>query len=183
MSLIRAEHEIKDKKNAVALKVEKGQIKFDQVNFHYLKGSKVFKDLSTTIEAGSKVGLVGFSGSGKSTFVNLIMRFFDIESGQISIDGMITHEVTTDSLRSQISMIPQDPSLFHRTLRENICYGKVAASEDEIMAASKHAYCHEFIGALPQGYDSLVGERGIKLSVGNASGSLSQEPFLSMHPF
>lgn len=166
MSLIRAEHEIKDNENASTLNVEIGDITFDHVTFHYLKGTKVFNNLSTTIEAGSKVGLVGFSGGGKSTFVNLIMRFFNVESGEITIDGINISDVTVDSLRSQISMIPQDPSLFHRTLRENIAYGKVDATEHEIIAAAKHAHCHEFITSLPEGYDSLVGERGIKLSGG-----------------
>lgn len=166
MSLIRAEHEIKDKPDAKELKVREGQITFDQVNFHYRQGSTVFKNLNTTIGAGNKVGLVGFSGSGKSTFVNLIMRFFDVESGSIKIDGTNISDATLQSLRSQISMIPQEPSLFHRTLKDNIRYGRIDANDEEIIAAAKHAHCHEFINALPEGYDSLVGERGIKLSGG-----------------
>ncbi len=166
MSLIRTEHEIKDKPNAKELKIQCGQISFDTVNFHYLQGSKVFKNLTTTLQAGQKIGLVGFSGSGKSTFVNLIMRFFDVESGAIKIDGTNISEATTHSLRSQISMIPQDPSLFHRTLRDNIRYGRIKANDKEVIAAACHAHCHEFISALPEAYDSLVGERGIKLSGG-----------------
>lgn len=166
LTLVQAEHEIKDQEKATELQIKQGKIDFQDVNFHYLKGTKVFKDVSITIEAGSKVGLVGFSGSGKSTFVNLIMRFFDIESGEIKIDGQNIKNVTLESLRSQVSMIPQAPSLFHRSLRENICYGKVGASEAEIVSAAKHANCHEFITELADGYDSLVGERGIKLSGG-----------------
>ncbi|MCB1827005.1 MAG: ABC transporter ATP-binding protein [Coxiellaceae bacterium] len=166
LALIRDEHAIKDKEGATALIVKHGEIRFNHVTFNYHKGSSVFNDLSVTIEAGSKVGLVGFSGGGKSTFVNLIMRFFDIESGEIQIDGNNISEVTLDSLRSQISMIPQDPTLFHRSLSENIRYGKINATDEEVIAAAKHAHCHEFITNLPQGYDSLVGERGHKLSDG-----------------
>jgi len=166
MSLIRAEPEIYDQLNATRLILKQGEIKFEHVNFQYLKGNAVFRDLSVTLAAGSKVGLVGFSGSGKTTFANLMMRFFDIESGQIKIDGSNIRDVTLESLRSQISMIPQDPTLFHRTLRENIAYGKLSASEAEIITAAQHAHCHEFISLLPEGYDALVGERGIKLSGG-----------------
>jgi len=166
LSIIEAKHDITDKPNAKTLTIKEGNIDFNKVNFHYLHGIRVFDNLSLTLAAGSKVGLVGFSGSGKSTFVNLMMRFFDIESGQICIDGVDIRDIRRDSLRSQISMIPQNPSLFHRSLRDNIRYGKIDATEEEIIAASKHAHCHEFITALPEGYDSLVGERGIKLSGG-----------------
>lgn len=166
LRIIQMEHDIKDKPDAKQLTVQKGAIKFDAVTFNYLKGGYVFEKLSVDIEPGSKVGLVGFSGSGKTTFVNLIMRFFDIESGKISIDGTDICDVTTDSLRSQISMIPQDPSLFHRTLRENICYGKTNATELEMIEASKYANCHDFITAMDEGYEALVGERGVKLSGG-----------------
>ena len=166
MSLVNAEHEIKDNKTAQDVKLYDGQIVFENVNFCYNQGKNVFNNLTLAIEAGSKVGLVGFSGSGKSTFVNLLMRFFDINSGIIMIDNHDIKNITLDSLRSQISMIPQDPSLFHRTLRDNIAYGNINASENEIIAAAEHAHCHEFISALPQGYDTLVGERGIKLSGG-----------------
>ena len=112
------------------------------------------------------MGLVGFSGSGKSTFVNLILRLFDIESGQILIDGQDIQEITQESLREHIGLIPQDISLFHRTLLENISYGAPKASKAEVIEASKKAHCHEFITQLQDGYQSLVGERGIKLSGG-----------------
>ena len=166
LEVIQTEHEIKDKKDAPQLQVSNGSIEFNNVSFHYIKNNCVFKNLSVTITGGSKVGLVGFSGSGKSTFVNLIMRFFDTDSGEIRIDGQTIHEVTVDSLRSKISMIPQNPTLFHRTLKENIRYGKITATNEEIMTAARHAHCHEFIEKLPDRYDALVGERGIKLSGG-----------------
>ena len=119
-----------------------------------------------TIEAGQKVGLVGYSGGGKSTFVNLILRLFDVTDGHILIDGQDIRNVTQDSLRSNIAMIPQDPSLFHRTLMENIRYGRIEATDEEVIEAAKKAHAHEFISKLPQGYESPVGERGVKLSGG-----------------
>ncbi|MEM8629222.1 MAG: ABC transporter ATP-binding protein [Chlamydiota bacterium] len=166
MSLIRAEHEIQDEPDAKDLKIKKGRIVFEDVSFHYPDGKRIFQGLRATIGEGEKVGLVGFSGSGKSTFVNLIMRFFAIHSGAIKIEGTDIRTVTRQSLRSQISMIPQNPSLFHRTLWENIRYGNRHATQEEVLAASKNAHCHEFISSLPEGYATLVGERGIKLSGG-----------------
>jgi ATP-binding cassette subfamily B protein len=109
---------------------------------------------------------VGFSGSGKSTFVNLILRLFDPQAGQILIDGIDIREMTQDALHEQISLIPQDPSLFHRTLRENIRYGRMGATEIELIAATQKAHAHDFIVPMQNGYDSLVGERGVKLSGG-----------------
>lgn len=109
---------------------------------------------------------MGFSGSGKSTFVNLILRFYDLEGGRILIDGQDIAQVTQDSLHSQIAMIPQDTSLFHRTLMENIRYGRLDATDEEVLQASQKAHCHEFIAQLYEGYDALVGERGVKLSGG-----------------
>jgi ATP-binding cassette subfamily B protein len=122
--------------------------------------------MSVTIPAGQKVGLVGYSGNGKTTFANLILRLFDVTSGRILIDGQDIREVTQESLRAQISLIPQDPFLFHRTLLENIRYGRLDASEQDIITAAQKAHAHEFIAKLPQGYESLVGERGVKLSGG-----------------
>jgi len=165
-SIISQKHEIIDIPNAKDLKVFKGEIVFDKVNFQYKKEKNVFVDKSVRICPGERVGLVGFSGSGKSTFVNLILRFFDVDSGQILIDDQDIKNVTQESLRSQIAMIPQDPALFHRSLFENIAYGKIGASVEEVLIASKKAHCHEFIESLPDGYHSLVGERGVKLSGG-----------------
>lgn len=166
LALIRKGHDLVDTKNATPLVVHKGQIQFENVSFAYRKKHIVFDRLNLTIPAGQKLGLVGFSGSGKSTFVNLILRFYDIQSGRIIIDGQDIATVTQDSLRSQIAMIPQDPSLFHRTLMENIRYGRLDATDDEVIQASKSAHCHEFIEKIDEGYHALVGERGIKLSGG-----------------
>ena len=166
LSIIHAPHDICDKEDAYKLVVPKGKIEFQNVTFNYKKNDNIFTNESIVIEAGQKVGLVGFSGSGKTTFVNLILRFFDLSAGTIKIDDQSIAEVTQDSLRQNITVIPQDTSLFHRSLFENIRYGNIEASDDEIYEASKNAHCHEFIAPLPEGYESLVGERGIKLSGG-----------------
>lgn len=166
LTLLTAGHDIVDVPNAAPLKVNEGNIDFKDITFGYHKNRPVFEKLSLHIPAGQKVGLVGFSGSGKSTLVNLILRLYDLQSGEILIDGQNTAKVAQDSLREQISMIPQDPTLFHRTLMENIRYGRLDASEEEVIAASKLAHCHEFIEKLPDQYQSLVGERGVKLSGG-----------------
>lgn len=159
-------HEIIDQPNAKSLVVSKGKIEFQNVSFAYDAENWVFKDLNISIEPGERVGLVGFSGSGKSSFVNLILRNFQVNAGQILIDDTNINEVTQDSLHEQISLIPQDPSLFHRSLQENIGYGKLNASVDEIKHAAKLAHADDFIQAMPDGYASLVGERGVKLSGG-----------------
>lgn len=166
LSIMTAPHEIVDLVSAKPLKVTQGKIEFKQVSFHYDEGTHLFKNKNIIIPAGQKVGLVGFSGSGKSTFVNLILRLFDVESGEITIDGQNIKVVTQASLRENIAMIPQDISLFHRTLMDNIRYGRIEASDLDVIEASKKAHCHEFITQLADGYQSLVGERGIKLSGG-----------------
>lgn len=169
--------EIVDKPIASVLKCHNGEITFNNVQFDYqvqptpeaspdFSTEPLFQNKSVEILQGQKVGLVGFSGSGKSTFVNLIMRFFDVTHGAILIDGQDIRDVTQDSLRENIAMIPQDPSLFHRSLLENIRYGRIDATDKEIIDAAKKAHAHEFIEKLPQRYDSLVGERGVKLSGG-----------------
>lgn len=164
--LINTPHDVKDIPGATPLQVKHGAIQFKQVTFSYQSGKSVFDLLSVTIPAGQKVGLVGFSGSGKSTFVNLILRFYDIQSGAILIDEQNISTVTGHSLRQHIGMIPQDPSLFHRSLMDNIRYGREEASDEEVIQAAKLAHCHEFIEQLDEKYQSLVGERGIKLSGG-----------------
>lgn len=158
--------EIHDKPGAVHLKCMHGQIIFENVKFHYKDTSDLFIGQSVIIKAGEKVGLVGYSGGGKSTFVNLILRLYDVQGGRILIDGQDIRDVTLDSLYKTIAMIPQDPSLFHRTLMENIRYGRIIATDEEVIEAAKKAHAHEFIIKLPQGYLSLVGERGVKLSGG-----------------
>ncbi|GBE91700.1 xenobiotic-transporting ATPase [Nostoc cycadae WK-1] len=159
-------HELIDREQAIAHSITQGKIEFRQVNFNYTEGKKVFENLSLTIQPGERVGLVGFSGSGKSTFVNLILRLFDPQSGQILIDGVDIQDMTQDALHAQISLIPQDPSLFHRTLMENIRYGRLEASDEEVIEAARKAYAHDFISQIKEGYYSLVGERGVKLSGG-----------------
>jgi len=166
LTIIREPHEITDDPKAKPLKVNRGEIVFDHVTFRYPKHQNLFEHKNIRIRAGEKVGLVGFSGSGKSTFVLLILRYYDIQGGCILIDGQDISKVTQDSLREQISMIPQDPSLFHRSLMENIRYGRLEATEEEVIEASKKAHCHEFIMKMPEKYASPVGERGIKLSGG-----------------
>ncbi|MUI54300.1 ABC transporter ATP-binding protein [Aliivibrio fischeri] len=163
--------EITDKENASELNVSKGTIKFDSVNFNYGENKSVINDLNLEIKPGEKIGLVGRSGAGKSTLVNLLLRFHDVESGSISIDGQDIRDVTQDSLRSQIGMVSQDTSLLHRSIRDNIKYGRPDATDEDLFAATKQAQAHEFIETLTdsfgsKGYDAQVGERGVKLSGG-----------------
>ncbi len=166
LTMLNTPHEVVDKEDAKDLVVQKGAINVNNLGFGYRKSSPLFEGLNVKINPGESVGLVGFSGSGKTTFVNLLLRFFDPQKGCIQIDGQDIAQVTQNSLRSQIAMIPQDPSLFHRTLMENIRYGLESASDDEVIKASKLAHCHEFILELDEGYNTLVGERGLKLSGG-----------------
>lgn len=158
--------EITDSADATSLSVSRGEITFNDVHFHYKGAEALFEKKSVVIKGGQKVGLVGYSGSGKTTFVNLILRLYDIKEGSILIDGQDIAYVSQESLRHHIGMIPQDPSLFHRSLMDNIRYGRPDASDEEVIAAAKKAYAHEFIDALPLKYESLVGERGVKLSGG-----------------
>jgi len=148
-----------------SLLISKGEIVFENVSFHY-GDKKLFQNKDVHIRGGEKVGLVGYSGAGKSTFVNLILRFFPLEKGRILIDGQDISRVTLESLRQQISLIPQDPLLFHRTLEENIQYGNIHASKEHVYQAAKWAHCDEFIQKRPKGYATVVGERGTKLSGG-----------------
>jgi ATP-binding cassette subfamily B protein len=166
VSIMIKDQEVKDLIEAKRLQVHQAIIDFNNVSFKYAEGKEVFKNLNLNIKGGEKVGLVGFSGSGKSTLVNLLTRLYDIHGGEILIDGQNISKVTQDSLREHISLIPQDPMLFHRTLMENIRYGKIDATDDEVIAAARLAYAHDFVQELPQKYDSLVGERGVKLSGG-----------------
>ncbi|WP_198779808.1 ABC transporter ATP-binding protein [Shewanella putrefaciens] len=162
---------IQDEPNAKALVVNHGKINFNQVCFHYGEQTGVIEDLNLNIKAGEKVGLVGRSGAGKSTLVNLLMRFYDVEKGQINIDDQDIKTVKQDSLRSQIGMVTQDTSLLHRTIRENILYGNPSASEEQLDRAIKQAQAYDFIQGLSDpngnhGLDAQVGERGVKLSGG-----------------
>jgi ATP-binding cassette subfamily B multidrug efflux pump len=160
-----------DRPDARPLVVRAGEIRFDHVSFHYGKGGGIIDDFSLTIRPGEKVGLVGRSGAGKSTLVNLLLRFYDVEGGRILIDGQDIAGVTQESLRAQIGMVTQDTSLLHRSIRDNIVYGRPDATEAEMLEATRLARAHEFIPGLGDahgrhGYDARVGERGIKLSGG-----------------
>ena len=166
LSLIQEHITLLDAPKAQTLKVREGKIQFQKVHFQYGHATPLFSNKSVTIQPGEKVGLVGYSGSGKTTFANLILRLFDIQSGHILIDGQDIAKVTQESLRKAITLIPQDPSLFHRTLMENIHYGREEASKAEVIEAAQKAHAHEFIMALPEEYNTLVGERGMKLSGG-----------------
>ncbi|MEF1279726.1 ABC transporter ATP-binding protein [Vibrio fortis] len=162
---------IEDKPNAEPLKVPQGGIHFDNVSFNYGENKGVINNLNLNIKPGEKVGLVGRSGAGKSTLVNLLLRFHDVEKGRILIDGQEIAEVTQDSLRSNIGMVTQDTSLLHRSIKDNILYGRPDATDEELYAATKQAHAHEFIETLTDpfgnlGYDAQVGERGVKLSGG-----------------
>lgn len=166
LTVIQDAHDLTDDKEAKPLKVKKGEIKFQNVAFHYHPSANLFQNKNLVIKPGEKVGLVGFSGSGKTTFVNLILRYYDLEDGCILIDNQEIEKVTQESLREQIAVIPQDPTLFHRSLMENIRYGKLDATDEEVIEASIKANCHEFIEQMPEKYHTLVGERGTKLSGG-----------------
>jgi ATP-binding cassette subfamily B protein len=145
----------------------KDMIVFDKIHFQYTNlGNKIYEDLSVSIAAGEKLALVGPSGSGKSTFVKLLQRLYNLTDGRILVDGQDIALVTLESLRQTISLVPQDPILFHRSLSDNIAYGSPGASQEDIVEAAKKAYAHEFIMNLPLGYGTLVGERGVKLSGG-----------------
>jgi ATP-binding cassette subfamily B protein len=159
-------HDLPDLAASRPLSVARGSITYDAVRFRYGDGAEVFRGLSVAIPPGQRVGLVGLSGSGKSTFVSLLLRLYDAQGGAISVDGHDLRSLTQDSLRRQIGLIPQDPTLFHRTLRENIRYGRPEASDAEVEAAARRAHADGFIQLIPGGYDAMVGERGVKLSGG-----------------
>ena len=160
--------EIRDAPDAKAIDVNGGAISFHNMAFAYADAPTdfIFKDFDLEIPAGQKVGLVGTSGGGKSSLTRLILRFEDILSGELLIDDIDIRSVTQQSLRQVIGYVPQDPLLFHRTIRDNIAYGKPSATDDVIMQAAQKAYADGFINALPAGLDTVVGERGIKLSGG-----------------
>jgi ABC-type multidrug transport system fused ATPase/permease subunit len=160
-------HELTDPIDPKKPQIRQGLIEFDSVRFRYPKTAKdVFDGLTIKIEPGQRVGLVGHSGSGKSTITRLLLRFLDIQAGSIRIDGQDVRHITQEDLRNSIAFVPQEPLLFHRSLRDNIGYGREAATDKEIIEASRLAYADDFIRQLPEGYDTFVGERGVKLSGG-----------------
>jgi ATP-binding cassette subfamily B protein len=164
--VVDAETEIKEKPHAVTLPKLKGHVKFENVSFSYEKGRSILKNITFEAKPGETVALLGATGSGKSTIIRLIPRFYDITSGKITVDGYDVRDVNLRSLREQIGIVAQETFLFAMTIKENIAYGKPKAKMDEIVAATKVARAHEFISAFPRGYDSGVGERGVTLSGG-----------------
>ncbi len=159
-------HEVQDVDNAGLLKVSSGKIEFNHIAFSYKDQESIFDDFNLSISGGERVALVGPSGGGKSTIVKLLFRSYDLTGGAIEIDDQDISKVTQESLRGQISLVPQDPILFHRSILENIRYAKPDATEAEVIAAAKAAHCHEFIEQLSSKYETMVGERGVKLSGG-----------------
>jgi ATP-binding cassette, subfamily B, bacterial len=166
IDIMELPYDVKDAPNAKELITSAGAIRFDHVDFYYHKDRPILSGLNLHIRAGERVAFVGPSGAGKSTVTKLLLRLYEVSQGAIRIDDQNIREVTQDSLHRAIAFVPQEPVLFHRTLRENIAYGKRDATEEEIIAAAMAAHCHEFISALPEGYDTHVGERGVKLSGG-----------------
>ncbi len=165
LTLMQDPKDVIDPPETPSLVVSKGEIVFENVSFYY-GNKKLFENKNVHIKGGEKVGLVGYSGAGKSTFVNLILRFYPIENGKILIDGQDISQITIESLHKQVTLIPQDPILFNRSIAENIQYGNTEATIEQIKQAAKHAHCTEFISKFPDDYDSLVGERGARLSGG-----------------
>jgi ATP-binding cassette subfamily B protein len=182
LSIIQQPHEVIDSQNARPLQVTRGEIQFDRVFFQYANNKPLFKNLEITINPGEKVGLVGYSGGGKSTFIKLILRLIDIQSGNILIDNQGITEVTKHSLRTQIGTIPQEPELFHRTIMENIKFARMDASDEDVIEAAKKARCHDFIMELPEQYHALVGDRGVKLSGGQKQRIAIARAFLKNAP-
>ena len=166
LKTVLAPHEIVDPPGAVPLQVRGGAIELRNVDFNYPDGTPVFQNFNLNIAAGEKIGLVGASGAGKSTLIKLIRRQFPLAGGRILVDGQDVARVTWDSVHDAFAEVPQTPGMFHRSVRENIAYGRPGATEDEIFAAAKAAHCHDFIASRAQGYDSVVGEKGMKLSGG-----------------
>ncbi|MBI1974349.1 MAG: ABC transporter ATP-binding protein [Candidatus Zambryskibacteria bacterium] len=176
-------HSIVDKSGARRLKVTEGTVKFETISFAYGENqSKIFANLTFEIKGGEKIGIVGASGAGKTTLMKLLLRQHDILGGIISVDGQDVRDITQESLRENISIVPQEPMLFHRTIRENILYGKLDGTEEEMIEVAKKAQAHDFIELLPNKYDSLVGERGVKLSVGQRQRIAIARAFLKNAP-
>lgn len=165
--ILQISPEVEDKPQAKKMKAKEGKIVFRDVTFGYKDSSrKLFQNLNLTIQPGEKIGLVGQSGGGKTTITKLLLRFMDIQTGSIAIDGQDIAEVQQGSLRKAIAYVPQEPLMFHRSLKDNIRYGQLGVDDSAIIASSKKANAHQFITSLPNGYETTVGERGTKLSGG-----------------
>jgi len=166
IKLLKQKQDITDIPNAKDLNVSHGEITFNQVNFSYQTERSILNDVSFTVKAGQKIAIVGSSGAGKSTIVRLLYRFYDLNQGSIQIDQQDISQITQDSLRQSIGVVPQDTVLFNNSIYYNLLYAKTDATEQDIKNAAKMAHIHQFILSLPKGYDTIVGERGLKLSGG-----------------
>ena len=164
--MLETHREVDDVPGAPALRVSEGTVRFENVNFAYEPARPILHDLSFEIPAGKTVAVVGPSGAGKSTLARLLFRFYDVSGGRITIDGQDIRQVTQTSLRQAIGIVPQDTVLFNDTVEYNIAYGRPGATREQVEAAAKAAHVHNFIAATPKGYDTMVGERGLKLSGG-----------------
>ena len=181
VEIMQAPHEVSNMPDAQTIAHVKGDIRFDHVSFSY-NAQTIIDNFTTTIKAGERIALVGPSGAGKSTVVKLLFRFYDPTKGDLLIDGCSIRELSLNSLRQTLSLVPQDPALFHRSLMENIRYGKPEASDEEVLYAARLAHCDEFIDVLPAKYETLVGERGIKLSGGERQRVALARAFLRNAP-
>jgi len=180
---MRTDPQLADKPGAPPFQGLEGAVTFDRVSFGYAnQGERLYQDFSLAIAPGERIALVGPTGSGKSTFVKLLQRLHDLDGGRILIDGQDVAHVTQGSLRRAIAVVPQDPSLFHRSIGENIAYARPDATPDEVALAARRARAHDFIARLPQGYDTLVGERGVKLSGGERQRVAIARAFLADAP-
>ena len=174
---------VDDRVDARPIAIDTGAIRFDDVTFRYAGQERaLYEHLTVIIPAGQRVGLVGPSGSGKTSFVKLIQRLYDVDAGRVTIDGQNVAQVTQRSLRQQVAIVPQEPVLFHRTLADNIGYGRPDATQAEVEQAARLANAHAFITALPKGYRTLVGERGVKLSGGERQRVAIARAFLADAP-
>ncbi|WP_427137693.1 ABC transporter ATP-binding protein [Psychrobacillus psychrodurans] len=182
LELVEQDPEIQDSPNALTVQHLKGDITFEKVGFHYDEHKPVLNDISLSIKAGETIAFVGPSGAGKTTICSLIPRFYDVQEGTISVDGLNIQDITTKSLRSQIGIVQQDVFLFTGSIRENIAYGKQDASEEEIRDAAKKAHLEDMIASLPEGYDTQIGERGLKLSGGQKQRLAIARMFLKNPP-
>jgi len=160
------ETDVKNKPDAIVLPHVEGTVKFDHVHFEYLPGKSVLEDVNFTAEPGEIIAILGATGSGKSTLIYLIPRFYDVTKGKVLIDGIDVRDVTLKSLRQQVGVVLQEVFLFTGTIRDNIAFGKPDATQEEVEIAAKFAKAHDFIMSFPQGYNTMVGERGVTLSGG-----------------
>jgi ATP-binding cassette, subfamily B, bacterial len=181
-AVLQSEPTVRDRPRPRPLTVRAGAIAFENMTFSYFARHRLFRGFDLRIEPGQRVGLVGASGSGKTTLSKLLLRFVDVQAGRILIDGHDIAEVSQAELRRQVTYVPQEPLLFHRSIRDNIAYGRMDATDEQVREAARHARADEFIDRLPQGYATMVGERGTKLSGGQRQRIALARAFLKRTP-